>query len=315
MCVGGGVKRSLQGNYIYLGEWLGIWGHCITDNLKKLWFVTKLNQEGKLHDYKLCVAKPFKGSYHDNFGQLLLKAGINIDDIEFIEESTLVENLTVPDDSIVVKGNSRYYYTEYSSLVNEIRDRIPIVDESPEKIYFTRTGIKKKNRDFGEKQVEYAFRDMGYKIYSPELLSLDQQLVLLRNCKYFACTEGSIAHNVVFCSDNVNITIIRKVCGLISYQFTLMDIRNANATYIDSFLTLYYVFAFWSGPFLLCMRDNLINYAKNTAGIKLSPHLSKRALSGYLQSLLYKSLRGRTRPVKCNNFNFYKRLLKQLLLH
>jgi len=244
---------------------------------------------------------------------LLDRIGIRWDDIKFIEEPTSVENLIVPDDSIVVKGDSRFYYKEYAELTNRIRDGIPENSCSPEKIYFTRTGIKKKKRDFGEEEIEEVFRKLGFKIYSPEKLTLDEQLSLLRNCKRFACTEGSIAHNVIFCNDEVNIDIIRKVNGLISYQFTLMDIRNVHATYIDTGLTPWYVFAFWSGPFLLCVRDNLINFAHDFSGLKLKPHLSKSALLNYFRLLVYKSLRGRTKPTKCRNFVFYKNKLSQLL--
>lgn len=309
----GGVNRYMTGSYIYLGEWLGIWGHCITDNLKKLWAVDYFKNSSANKDYKLCVAKPFKGDYPNNFKLILAKIGIDFNEILFIDQPTSIENLVIPDDSIVVKGDSRYYYKEYSDIIDRIRKSIPVLNDSPDKIYFTRTRIRKNKKDFGEKMIEDVFRKLGFAVYSPEELSLDEQLSLLRNCKYFACTEGSIAHNVIFCNDGVNIVIIRKICGLISYQFTLMDVRKANVTYIDSGLTLFYVFAFWSGPFLLCVRDNLIEYAKNFGGLELYPKVSKRSLLGYFIRLVLNSLRARVKPTKCKNFSYYKTIFSKIV--
>lgn len=303
------ITHYVSGNYIYLGEWLSIWGHCITDNLKKLWAIKRVREDNPEKEYKLCAAKITNAKFSHNFKELISKLGINFDEILFVEQPTKFECLTVPDDSMIVIGDSRYYYQEFAEIANTIRDTIPVDNSVPDKIYFSRTKIKNNHRDYGEKEVEETFRELGYTILYPELLDLDTQLRLLRNCKYFACTEGSIAHNVIFCGDGVNIVIVRKVCGLISYQFTLNEIRKAKTIYIDTFLTPYFMGDFWNGPFLLCRRDNLLNFAKEQSGLVLRPHLSKRAFVRYINSLVIKSLRRHKMPNKSDNFNFYKQLM------
>lgn len=237
-----------------------------------------------------------------------------MDQIVFVTQKTKVEFLVEPQDGMIIKGDSRYYYKEFKETLNVLRDRIPVRTESPEKVYFTRT-LLKRGKDFGEKLVEDTFRKLGFTIIAPEKLSLEEQLILLRNCKYFATTEGSIAHNVIFCADGVNNIIIRKVCGLISYQFTLMDIRKANVTYIDSGITLFFLIAFWYGPFLLCRRDNLIKFARDFGNIKLRTHLSKIELLKYWGLLTYRSFRWRQKPIKCNHFKYYYKLFKHLFWH
>lgn len=308
------IAYYAPGKYIYLGEWLSIWGHCITDNLKKLWAIKRVREDNPEEEYKLCAAKITNAGFSNNFKKLIALLGINFDEILFVEQPTKFEYLIVPDDSMIVIGDSRYYYQGFADIVNAIRDASPVDESVPDKIYFSRTKIKNNHRDYGEKEVEETFRQLGYTILYPEQLDFNTQLKLLRNCKYFACTEGSIAHNVIFCGDGVNIVIIRKVCGLISYQFTLNEIRKAKTTYIDTFVTPYFTDDFWCGPFLLCRRDNLLNFAKEQSGLVIKPHLSKRALIKYINSLVIKSLRRRRMPNKSNNFNFYKRLtLKNII--
>ena len=303
------ISQYLSGNYIYLGEWLSIWGHCITDNLKKLWAIERVKENNPGKEYKLCAAKITNAEYCSNFKELIAKLGINFDEILFVEQPTKFECLIIPDDSMILKDDSRYYYKEFAEITNSIRDTIQIRTNLPEKIYFSRTKIKKNHRDYGEKVIEDTFRKLGYTIFYPELLDFDTQLMLLRNCKYFACTEGSISHNVIFCEDGVNLIIIRKVCGLIRYQFILNEIRKVKAIYIDSFVTPYFMGDFWCGPFLLCRRENLVNFAKEQSGLVLKPRLSKRAFIKYINSLVIKSLRRCKMPNKSNNFKFYKQLM------
>lgn len=310
--VGGGVMYNESDCYVFLGEWLNIWGHAITDSLKKIWILERLKD--RRDNIKMVVFKPFIGDYSSNFIELLDIIGIKINQIYFISQPTYFSKIIVPDDSIVVKNNYRYYYTEYKDLINKIRDSIPVIDESPKKIYFTRTGLKKGGRDYGEKAVEKAFKESGYTIYSPECLSLKEQLRILRNCKVFATTEGSVAHNVIFCNDQVNIIVLRKISGLISYQFMLMDIRNANVTYIDTFATPFFMFAFWYGPFFLCIRKNLIRFLADNEHTVINQYYSLVDLLRYLKNICWCAVRARKIPKKSKNFKFYWRNFIRILI-
>lgn len=56
--------NKLKGKYIFLGVWSDIWGHCITDNLKKIWILNIFESRIKNRTYKLLVYNPLGGVRH-----------------------------------------------------------------------------------------------------------------------------------------------------------------------------------------------------------------------------------------------------------
>ena len=66
--------------------------------------------------------------------------------------------------------------------------------------------------------MENVFRKKGFKVFSPEELTVKQQIALLMNCDEFASTEGSCAHNSIFCKPGTKVLILRKADYANSYQ-------------------------------------------------------------------------------------------------
>lgn len=283
-----------KGKYIFLGYFLSIWGHCITDNLKKLWFLYSdiFNKEYK--DYKLCYkALSSKNQLPQNFGQLLNSLGVNINDIEPVNENWIFEELIVPKDSVYIDGDYRFYHMEMKSLINHITlPTQPVRKHYPEKIYFSRTKLKQRFRDYGEIYIENAFRQMGFTIVYPERLSFEEQLLYLRNCKVFAATEGSIAHNAQFCCPGTKQVIIRKSQMYCSYQFYIIHMTEADTTYIDSNISFWEVDNPWSGPFLMYCSDNLVKFAKEEYGVTLKSQISLLDVMKYSFVCLAKMIKG-----------------------
>ena len=152
----------------------------------------------------------------------------------------------------------RFFTKEYVDIVNCLES--DICPAEYKKIYFTRSGILDK-KDFGEKKIEDLFERNGYKILHPEKMSFDEQISLLKGCDSFACTEGSVSHNVIFCKDKTDVVIIRK-CNMINgYQMALNSLRDFSVTYIDSNKTVPANKRHpYLGPFFLYMSDLLADY-------------------------------------------------------
>lgn len=54
---------------IYLGNFINIWGHCITDNLKRLWFLkTSIGKDMLSQGYKMVCTLLKNNKFNDNFG-------------------------------------------------------------------------------------------------------------------------------------------------------------------------------------------------------------------------------------------------------
>ena len=224
--------------------------------------------------------------------ELLQLIGIDVNRMKPIYQLTQYETLYVADACFYTKGEEERFYTkEYTKLIHSITDRITPIKE--DKIYLTRTALK-HGRDIGEKDIENVFKRLGYKIISPEKLSLYTQLAYIKGCKILATTEGSISHNAVFMSRGTNVVIIRKCSFVNEYQIALNEINDLNVTYIDAHLS---VFArqdvLTAGPFFLYVNDNMIRFSaieglQNTFSLNrfrqyvntciLLPHLEQRVI-------------------------------------
>lgn len=129
-----------------------------------------------------------------------------------------------------------------------------------DKIYFTRTSLD-SSREYGENKIEQLFAKRGFKIISPEKLSIIEQLQILLNCKEFSTTEGSIAHNVLFLRPDTKVVILRKANYVNSYQLAVNQIAEVNVTYIDAHKSFFCnKKAPYLGPFYLCTTCHVAKY-------------------------------------------------------
>lgn len=249
---------------VYIGMWTDVWGHCITDNLKHLWFLKDENYSF-LHNFKWVytasdeIASP-------NFFRLLEKLGVRRENIERILSITQFKEVYLPDDSFIFTNGHRYYTKEFARLISGMLSQgsTNMTDSScPPKIYFSRTGIPQKwQRDTGEKRIEKVFQRLGYTIFYPERLTFDRQLQLLFNCESFAATEGSISHNALFLKEGAELICIRKSDYLNTYQFAINQLKKLSVTLIDANETLKSITP-WFGPFFLYNSRQLQRYTKS----------------------------------------------------
>lgn len=252
---------------IFLGTFHSIWGHALTDSLKKLWFLD--TQEGKnliLQGAKLAYIY-LEDS--DNYTHKVLRlAGVDDKLLMEITEPTHFKEVYLPDSSILYEKeqDSRKYTKEYKQTVQRMLanfdSKYTHYSKRHEKVYFSRKNIFQNGREWGEYVIEKCFQQMGYEIISPEKLPMVEQIAILRNCKCFATTEGSISHNVIFCRANTNVVIVRKVNRLNYHQLIINDVAEVDVTYIDANVSYVYDETQpLDGPFYLCQNKNLENYS------------------------------------------------------
>lgn len=269
--VGGGYRVNLNSfkqrneNVIYIGYFCGIWGHILTDCLKKLWFLfspegKKFLQKGYKIIYVTMDNKPLPRCCNEIFHL----TGIEINDCQRVSEIFSFQNVIVPDNSLYVKARRRYFTKEYADIIARIENNV--INENNEnfkkykKIYLTRTQLE-FNKDFGESIVEQEFRKNGFKIISPEKYSVTQQISFMLNADVVVATEGSISHNVIFCRPQTNIVILRKSNYANGYTLVINECKNLNVTYIDANHTINLKNSpKWGGPFYLCVTRHLRKY-------------------------------------------------------
>lgn len=253
------------GIVIYMGFYNSCWGHAITDNLKKLWYLKteeckSLLKQGAKLIYLTIDNKP-QPSYVKRLFEL---ADADIDSFELVTEITRFDKIFVPDNSFIADNGQRYFTQPYVDSINLIKKNVSSTIKGnniyPEKIYFTRTHIRSQ-RDWGEMSIERVFKNKGYHIIAPEEKTVEEQIAFLMNCTYFATTEGSISHNVVFCQPKTEVTIVRKCYDVNKYQMAVNEVSDVNVTYIDAHnSTKAPNEAPWVGPFFLYNNEQLLKW-------------------------------------------------------
>lgn len=251
---------------IYLGMWFPIWGHCLTDNIKKLWFLQtekakKIIQDGC--DLVYVVMMNDKYSLSQSFIDLLATLGIKIQNLCEINKITRYDRIYIPDDSTFLKDDCIYYTQPHILLRQSILQNLPRVPiKTYPKVYFSRSQFKRGKTDIGERRIEDIFRYLNYKIIYPEKLSFAEQVTLLQNCTHFASTEGSTSHNTFFCRPQTEVCIIRKADYINEYQIMINDLCDLRVTYIKSHLSILVdKNKPWNGPFFLYVSNELCQFA------------------------------------------------------
>lgn len=244
---------------IFVGFFYKVWGHCVTDNLKHLWFLfTEKYKELQLKypNLKLVFIGDVGTIAMPSFKEMLSISGIDYTRFEFVSVISRFKELYVPDPCFQTNEvGERFFTEEYDNLLSRV-DVKPV--KRYDKVYFTRSSLKESSRETGEKDIERVFERIGFKIISPERYSFYHQLQILKGCKVFATTEGSIAHNAVFLNKSTNLILLRKASYLNEYQLPINEMRNLNVTYIDVHLSVFVDYEHPSvGPFFLYANDNL----------------------------------------------------------
>lgn len=252
---------------VFLGMFNGVWGHNLTDDLRRLWFVCDENYKKEFLKCKL-VYIPIEGfSFSYNFKELLTQIGISISRLEPITRPTRFEKIYVPDECFY-KGNTedRYFTQEYKELINLIKNNCYQQqkrnknNQSIEKIYFTYSKYKKDN-SYNEVLLEKFFESLGYTVIAPEDYTFIEQVNLLRECKSLASTVGSCSHNAVFLNDNAELILIPRTYCLTGYQIALNEVNDISVVWIDSSLSNCVQRQFpYMGPYCLTISHNLLSF-------------------------------------------------------
>lgn len=269
---------------VYIGCLYHIWGHAITDNFKKIWYLYNIKQNLKLV-YITVNNTPLPPYVYELFEL----AGIDLHKAEHITHITRFKEIINPDNSIININEERYFSNEFTQIINKIGSKIP--PRNVGKVYFTRTHLK-QNRDIGEDKIEEVFREKGYTIIAPEEYSIKEQLTILKNCTLFVATEGSISHSSIFCKPETEVILLRKINYVNPYSCFINQMRSLNVTYIDIHHSVLSPKEFpWRGPFYLYITYSLsrfigrygfhIPYFLHRSWYEYRYQLSERIKNGY----------------------------------
>lgn len=246
---------------IYIGFLLNVWGHSLTDGLKKLWFLRSSEGQKLLADgAKVAFVTMENMPVAAHQREIWRLAGLDSSDWLHITEPTCFDEVIVPENSFVAyPDETRLFDDRFLDIINTIKANALAETTMPakEKIYFTRTQLK-NHKDANEREIERLFIRLGYEIVAPERLSIVQQISLWAQSKHVATTEGSISHSSMFMTADSNLVILRKANYVNGYQQAANRVSGVLATYFNANHSSCTPSSMpWAGPFYLCVTDEL----------------------------------------------------------
>ena len=209
---------------VFGGILVSHWGHMLVDATSRLWY------PATAADPKLKIVFLRFQKQDFPYGDLLALAGIAQERYEIVDAPTRFAKVIVPQEtSHSITGRFR---KEWISFFNKVRDG---VDPSPyQKVYLTRTAFRIDNV-VGEDYFEDYYRKRGYEVFSPEKLSIAEQVALMAGARDIATTMGTISHLVLFAHEGVNIDVLNRSKNPVAAQVSIDRARQSNAVYIDAY--------------------------------------------------------------------------------
>ena len=259
---------EVGGKCVYLGLFHPVYGHAITDALKRLWYLSTEEGRSLVEDRNVDIIYLTGGNvempkWHC---EILKLAGVDFSRIKHVTTTTKYSDIIIPDNSLFWDNGLLCYCEEFLNVIDSIKDNVhnSSVYKStlPLDLYFTRTALSyASDREVGEKEIESYFKSKGFSIVSPESLSIEEQISLLMKAKRFAATEGSCSHSSIFCDPSSEVIILRKANYINQYSTMIADLVKCKTVYIDAHHSINVNVRFpMCGPFYLCKTKELSQY-------------------------------------------------------
>ena len=224
---------------IYIGMLTDIWGNCLTDMFRKIWFL----QSDYYKDYKNCpiVCVLYTESpLIKNVIDLLKVLEVDVSSIEIIKHPTKFKSVILPDSSFLREKPFFSYTNEYLQAIDKIkRHQQKIFTRlDQKKFYFDHSKLQGAG---GADRLANYFQSKGYEILRPELFSFDDQLNIMANCENFAATVGSASFNTLFMRDHTEVLLMPRSAsrGVNAYQSVINQIYDRNIFYVDTAFSLF----------------------------------------------------------------------------
>lgn len=250
---------DIDADAIYVGYFFSCWGHVITDVIKKLWFLSSPDGQRLVADGAQVCYLPEPGNKLEGVAlEVCRLLGIDTRKMIPIRSLTRYRRLYVPDNSFMDSADVKLWTDTYCSMIRAIREAVPVPAGSPERIYLSRRRFSSWQREMGERELEEAYRREGFTVIYPERLSIEEQIGLLRGCRELVSTDGSVAHNVVFCEPGVRQTILLKSDFINPYQLAIDEAFGIGATLVPVHRSVCNnPLTPWMGPFYLSATPQL----------------------------------------------------------
>ncbi len=253
---------------IFIGQICPVWGHVFTDDIKRLWFFDTQKCKDLLSEgYQVVYTTMGNNQLPHYIIDLFKLAGFDINSCNRISKPTRFMSIVLPECSIRKKRERnigvRLFHPLYVDCIHRICQTVDNLNYhclSFDKVYLTRSNFTGSHKDFNESELERFYSKQGYQIISPESMSVEQQIYMIRHTSHLVTTDGSVGHSSIFCNPSTKIVILLKANYVNPYQTCISDVFGLDISYVYSH------HSFWAnrkhpsnGPFYLCVTKYMSN--------------------------------------------------------
>ena len=250
----------INGKVVYCGYFRYHWGEFIAYCLPRLWY--SLRDDITIDQYVFFTDENTDYQLLGNYKLLLERLGI-LDKVTVISKPAKIKTVIVPE--LSYDTANKFYSDEYIRIFDRINQNSAFIShEKCEKVYLTRSGLKKSSSmESGAEMLDDFFTENGFKVLSPEKISLDELIFYLDNAKTIACISETLPHNVLFSKEQgkgKDVIVIERNAMFNFFQPETDLMTNANVTFIDANISLYPVELSY-GPFIYYDTEYLERFA------------------------------------------------------
>lgn len=186
------ITDRIEGKSAFLGHFSKHYGHFISETLSRFWSFETLGE------YDNLIMFPFgtggtvteMAPFHE---YIFARLGVDTGRIRVIDEAARFDRLDVFSQKWLVNGTVDPGISKiYRKIVaDEYRPDIP-------KMVFLSRPTEERARLDSVDELEHELRKLGFHIFYPSQMTIQQQLQLYASCEVMAGFSGSGMHNVIF---------------------------------------------------------------------------------------------------------------------
>lgn len=234
---------------IYGGVLYEFYGHVLLESLSRLWYYIKNNPE----HYR--VVFNFVPRAQGKFKEFFELLDIPYNDRTFIAKPMQYKKVIIPEPASIY---AQSWHIDWLAPFDYMSSKVKAAKY--DKIYFTRTKMVERYPVWGEKKVEQMFAKNGFKVFSPERLSLRKQIALMKGCKELATVSSSTYHNLLFAQNGVKLICLNRSFEPDYCQHIVDEAKNLDASYIDASLNPL-PSSHVDGPWIIGITEELKKFA------------------------------------------------------
>lgn len=225
--------KYLAGRVLYGGFFRSQWGHFLMNSTSRLWpiFTEAVDDVDHILFFADTQSKYIPAG---NYKEFLELAGIN-DKIVIVCEPVTVEHLIVPE---IAFEQTRYFSREAMAVFEAVKQAVLPTQgtESADKILLTRSALPTACSDeINIAKIDDFFSHNGYKIVSPERLTLSQLISLMNGAHSIASLSGSTAHNFIFANPKSEFIIVERTAINNIFQIGISLMTGQHPILVDAY--------------------------------------------------------------------------------